>query len=67
MLLSCHVRFQSESTLYSCLNDKELLDGNRRNILSLSDCNGIGTHNHLVRKETLNDLVKLDYYFWMKT
>ena len=25
----------------------------------LSDCNGIGTHNHLVRKQTLNYLAKL--------
>ena len=25
----------------------------------LSDCNGTRTHNHLVRKRTLNDLAKL--------
>ena len=31
--------FQSESTLYSCLNVKELLAQSRLEILSLSDCN----------------------------
>ena len=30
--------FQSESTLFSCLNVKELLARNRRDIWSLSDC-----------------------------
>ena len=29
----------------------------------LSDCNGIRTHNHLVRKGTLNHLVKLASYW----
>ena len=42
--------FWSESTLCSCLNVKELLAWNSREIWSLSDCNGIRTHNHLVRK-----------------
>ena len=51
--------FQSESTLYICLNVKELLARNRRGILSLSDSNGIRIHNHLVRKQTLNHLAKL--------
>ena len=38
---SCHVTyaFQSESTLYSCLNEKELLAQNSCKIWSLSDCN----------------------------
>ena len=38
---SCHVTyvFQSESTLYRCLNVKELLTRSRREIWSLSDCN----------------------------
>ena len=53
--------FQSESILYSCLNVKELLAGNRRYIWSLSDSNGIRTHNHLVRKRTLNHLASLDF------
>ena len=51
--------FQSESTLYSCLNFKELLAQNRCNIRSLSDSNGIWTHNDLVRKGALNHSVKL--------
>ena len=51
-----HERFGSESTLYSCLNAKELLVRNRRDIWSLSDCNRTRTHNHLVRKRTLNHL-----------
>ena len=51
--------FQSESTLYNCLNVKELLARNRRENWSLSDCNGTRTHNHVVRKWTLNHLAKL--------
>ena len=51
--------FQSESKFYSCMNVKELLARNRRNIWSLSDSNGIRTHSHLVRKYTLNHLAKL--------
>ena len=51
--------FQSESTLYSCLNVKELLAWNRREIWNLSDCNWTRTHNHLGCKQTLYHLVKL--------
>ena len=51
--------FQSESTLYSCLNVKELLARNRRKIWSVSDCSGTRTHNHLARKRTLNHLARL--------
>ena len=51
--------FQSESTLYICLKVKEVLAQNRCDIWSLSDCNGTRTHNHLVRKWTLNHLVRL--------
>ena len=50
--------FQSESTLYSCLNVKKPLARNRRDIGSLSDYNGTRTHNHLVRERTLNHLAK---------
>ena len=50
---------QSKSTLYSCLNVKELLAKNRRGIWSLSDCNWTRTHNHLSRKRTRNHLAKL--------
>ena len=47
------------SLLYSCLNVKELLVWNRRDIWSLSESNGIRTHNYLVTKRTLNHLTKL--------
>ena len=50
---------QSEFTLYSCLNVKEHLTRNRRDIWSLSDSNRIRTHNHLVRKRIPNNLAKL--------
>ena len=50
--------FQSESTLFSYLNVKELFTRNRRDIWSLSDSNGIRTHNRLFRKRTLSHLAK---------
>ena len=53
--------FQSESTLYSCLNIKELLARSRREIWSLSDCNWTRTHNHLDHKRTLNHLVECSF------
>ena len=55
-----HVTYalQSESTLYSCLNVKELLARNRRDIWSLSGSNGVRSHNHLVCKWTLNHLTE---------
>ena len=55
MFFSC----QSESTLYRCLNVKELLARSRREIWRLSDCNWTWTENHLVCKRTLNHLAKL--------
>ena len=51
--------FQSESTTYSCLNVKEILAQNKRNIKSLSSSIGTWTYNHLIRKWTLNYLAKL--------
>ena len=51
--------FRSESTRCVCLNVKELLAQSRCDIWSLSDRNGIITHNHLVRKQTLNHLAKV--------
>ena len=51
--------FQSESTLYSCLNVKELLAWSRHKIWSLSNCNSTWTHNHLVHIRILNHLAKL--------
>ena len=59
MFLSCSYAFQSESTLYSCLNVKELLVWSSHVIWSLSDCNWTQNQNHLVRKQTLNHLAKL--------
>ena len=50
--------FQSESTLYICLNVKKLLARNRREIWSLSHCNETRTYNHLVHKRTLSHLAK---------
>ena len=57
----CHVTyvFQEESTLYICLNVKELLAQKERDIGSLSGSNDTRNHNHLVPKRTLNHLVKL--------
>ena len=51
--------FESEFTLYSCLNVKDILARSRRHIWRLSDCNGTRTHNHLVHKQTLNHLEQL--------
>ena len=60
MFLSCHVRVSWQwTTLYSCLNVKELLARNRRDFWNLSDCKGTQTHNHIVRKRTLNHLAEL--------
>ena len=52
--------FQSESTICSCLNVKELLARSRRKVWSLSDCNWTRAHNHLVHKRKLNHLTKLN-------
>ena len=58
---SCHVTytFQSEFTLYRCLNVKELLGRSRHEIWRLSDCNWTRTQNHLVLKWTLSHLAIL--------
>ena len=45
--------FQSESTLHSSMNVKELLARSRHEIWSLSDCSWNRTHNDFVRKQTL--------------
>ena len=60
IVCSCHVTyaFQSESTLYCCLNIKELLAWSRPQIWRLSDYNWTRTQNHLVRKRTLNHLAR---------
>ena len=54
MLSSCHVHVSS--TPYSCLNAKDLLAQSRCDILSLSDCNGIRSPNHIVSKLTVKHL-----------
>ena len=59
MLLSCHVRDSKWIHILKLTECQELLPRNRREISSLSDCNGIRTHNHLVRKRTLNYVTKL--------
>ena len=46
--------FKRDSTVYIYLNIKELLFWNRRDIWGLSECKETRTHNHLVRKRTLN-------------
>ena len=45
--------FQSESTLYSCLNVKEFLALSRHKICSFLACDWTRTHNHWVHKRTL--------------
>ena len=58
---SCHATyaFQSDSTLYSCLNVKERLAWNRRDIWNLSEWNWTRTNNHLVHKWKLKHLAQL--------
>ena len=51
--------FQSDPTLYSCLNVKEPPAQNKCGNWKLSDTNGIWTQNHLVCKQTLRHLLKL--------
>ena len=58
---SCDVMYayQSEFTLYICLNVKDLFTRNRRNLWNLSNCTRTRTHKHLVPKPLLNHLAKL--------
>ena len=55
--------FQSEFTLHSCLNIKELLSRNKRDIWKSSDCNGTRNHHHLACKRTLNHLANPAWVF----
>ena len=58
IILSCtSLRVNPHSIV--CLNTKELPAWSRCHTCSLSECNEIWTHNHLIRKRTLNHLVKL--------
>ena len=63
---SCHdtYAFQSESTLYSCLNVKKLLSWSRCEIWKLSECNWTQTQNHLVLIWTLNHV--RTKWFWVR-
>ena len=58
LVCSFHVTyaFQSDSTLYNCLNIKELPPRRRRQIWRWSDCNWTRTQNYFVLKQTLNHL-----------
>ena len=51
--------FQSESTLYTCANVKEMFSRGIHKVWSLSECNLTWTHNYLVFKGTVNRLAKL--------
>ena len=51
--------FQSESRFDSCVNVIEFIAHDRGHVCSLGDSTRIWTHNHLVRKRTLNHLAKL--------
>ena len=57
--------FQSESTLNKCLNVMKLLGRKRRNVWSLSNCDGTRTHKRLVRKRTLNRFAKIWLNGWV--
>ena len=54
VIIISYMRFRVNLHSIVCLNAKELLARNRCHIWSLSDCNRIWTHNHLVHKWTLN-------------
>ena len=63
---SCHVTyvFESESTLYSYVNVKELLPRRRREIWSLSDCNWTRTKWFWVRVQLQSLRVLSDKSSW---
>ena len=58
IIMSC-TRFRVNLNLYSCLNVKELLARNWRDIWAFVDSNEIRTHNQLVHKPAFNHLAKL--------
>ena len=59
VIIMSRKRFRVNLHSIVCLNVKELLARSTCHIWSLSDSNVIRTHNHLVRKRTLNHLAKL--------
>ena len=54
VIIMSRTRLRGNLRSVVCLNGEELLARSRRHIWSLSNCNGIQTHNHLVCKRTLN-------------
>ena len=58
VLVMWRTRFQSESTLYSCLTVNEEFAWSSREIWRWSDCSWTRTQNHLVLIRTLNQLDK---------
>ena len=61
MMSSTSFRVNTHSLV--CPNVKELVARSKRSIWSLSDSNGIRTHNHLVRKPALNPVATLVKWF----
>ena len=59
-----HILVWSDSTLCSSLNVKKVFARDKHDISKLSDCNRIQTHNHSVRKQTLNPVPS--YVVWKK-
>ena len=47
-----HITFQSDFTLYSCLNVKELIAWKKRDFWSSSDRSGIRTHKQFVNEHS---------------
>ena len=59
LLIMSHPRFRV-NVHCSCLNIKGLLDRNRRDIWTLSNCSRSQFHNHLFHKRMLNHLAPLE-------
>ena len=59
VIIMSHTSFRVNLQSIVCLNIKELLPRSRCHIWSLSDSNGIQTHNYLVRKRTPNHLASV--------
>ena len=51
--------FQSKSTLYSCLNIKEVISRSRHQIWRSNDCNCTRTQKHLILNRTLDHFADL--------
>ena len=60
MFLPCHIRVLEWAYNLQLPGCQELLARNRRSIWHLSNCNENRSHNHLIRKQTLNCLAPLE-------